>query len=44
MWKSSGERAKGLEVSGLPHDALRCDACKAGDYCTKKHSPSEGFW
>jgi hypothetical protein len=39
MWQSSEYRVKdrdeGVEASGPPHDASRCDACRDGNYCTK---------
>jgi hypothetical protein len=39
MWQSSEDRVKdrdeGVEASGSPHDASRCDACRDGNYCTK---------
>jgi hypothetical protein len=42
MWQSYGHRKeKELVSDGPPHDASRCDACKAGDYCTKIPSQSQ---
>jgi hypothetical protein len=40
MWQSYGHRDNDQEESdSTPHDASRCDACKAGNYCTaKSHS------